>query len=225
MDGGLHVYGLCVDCNNLGSLYDGAYSNMANGLHGLWAQTLGLRLPAQLTLPAITVKPGGVVRSILIGFAGLAPHIRTQHPELAAALHHRDLSAVLPEGLRLCLALARGLTARITSGIGGTFLFGPPLDGKPPGIMSLAQAYFPPMAWHLAPTDRSLLDLQGWADVSSWLAYDPDIEVPRPTLVRSLPPVVHPLHDPYQADDWLELVSFDATEIVEAIRLPRNLLS
>jgi hypothetical protein len=94
--------------------------------------------------------------------------------------------------LSLGLALTLGPTARVTGGIAGYYMFRPKFRGQNIGMMSLAQIYFPPMAWQLADGDQSVLfEQEGWVDVSSWLNYDPKIIEPLNLLVPRLP-VVRP---------------------------------
>ena len=42
--GGIHFYGLCEPCNNLGGRYDGAYGSFSRGLQSLWTDRV--RWPA-----------------------------------------------------------------------------------------------------------------------------------------------------------------------------------
>jgi hypothetical protein len=43
--GGLHFYGLCVDCNGLQSKYDGAYAELSDALRPLWDAVRQVELP------------------------------------------------------------------------------------------------------------------------------------------------------------------------------------
>jgi hypothetical protein len=105
------------------------------------------------------------------------------------------------------------------------FLFGPRLNDLPLGFMNFAHMYFPPLAWQLASPQESLLDIQRWADVSRWLARDPQEVVSLNALCPTLPVVAHPSHHPREADHWVEMFSSEVTEIFEARKLPVNLLT
>jgi hypothetical protein len=87
----------------------------------------------------------------------------------------------------------------------------------------MGSIYFSPLAWHLATrTPLSLLDVQGWADVSRWAVYPPAAKVPLRSLVKRLPSVLHPSEDP-AADraGWCQLFSHEITVFGEA-DLPAN---
>src|SRR5205814_2707893 len=114
-------------------------------------------------------------------------YLRELYPELAAALVRRAAAVRLPADVRLRLALARGTQARVTGPIVGSFLIGQTPNGRPLGIASHAQIYFPPLAWQLSYGDWDLLDLQGWADVSDWLERPADEVVALPDLCPKLP--------------------------------------
>lgn len=217
--GGLHVYGLCKRCNNLQSLYDEAYCDLARSLFPCWIRGGIVTSGNRMELPSQQIAPGVVARSILIGMFGLDANLRVLYPELADSLLHKADSLRLPGDLRLLLALARGTTARVTGSILGNnvvTMF---------GISTMAQVYFPPMAWQLVvdypvSLGPSLLDSQGWADVSKWLSYPPTNKYDLRKLVPSLPIVVHPTRDPQHASCWSEISSGDTTFIVECEHLP-----
>ena len=83
--------------------------------------------------------------------------------------------------------------------------------------MSMAQIYFPPLAWQLCETSASsLLDVQGWEDVTGWLRLRSSEKLPLYDLCPSLPVAVHPHQHPDQADDWSEIFADEICFIVES---------
>jgi hypothetical protein len=216
MTGGLHFYGLCTNCNGLQSKYDGAYAHLADLVRPLWTRTQVLLLPSQkLQLPSALFSPGGASRSMLIGMFGLSPNLRTRYPQLADDLRNEKVSIRLPGDLRLRIAIARGKRARLTGSVGGFEMFRRRLGGNPLGVMTLAQVYFPPLAWQLASNAPSLLDVEGWGDASPWLLPDPKESRPLSSMCPPLPVVLHPKHDPNGADWWCELFSDELAPLIE----------
>lgn len=215
--GGVYFFGLCASCNgDLQGRYDPAYCDLAKALWPL-ATDARLHLPDRVQLPDVGVQPGAIARSVLIGAFALNPHMRNVHPDLARALLDRDDAVTLPSPLHLYLALTRGPFARVTGSIGGFYIFRPKVNGKNVGIMSMAQVYFPPLAWQLADEPESvLLRQERWADVSDWLLRSPDDADALPTLLRSLPFVSHPTRHPQGLQDWTELLSEETCFIVES---------
>lgn len=220
LHGGLWVYGLCASCNLLQSLYDPAYCSLAQAMTPFWSRNLSTALPRRIETPQALIKPGAVARSVIIGFFGVNPNLHRVYPSLAAQLIERQESIELPDDFQLRFAIAKGRTARVAGSIGGYFAIGPRLNDEPIGCMSHGQVYFPPLAWQVVPRRLSLLDMQGWADVSSWLTYSPNDEATVQSLCPALPAVVHPLHHPAQWKSWLEMFSSEITEIVECEYLP-----
>jgi hypothetical protein len=215
--GGVHFYGLCARCNgDLQGMYDGEYCKLAKALWPI-ATDSAIHLPPRVRVPDTTVRPGAVARSVVIGAFALNPRMREVHPDLARALVSRDASTTIPEPLTLNLALTRGPNARVTGSIGGFYLFRPKVGGRNVGIMSMAQIYFPPLAWQLADQPESvLLRQEGWHDVSSWLEVPPSEPAVLSALVRDLPLVVHPTRHPAGLQDWVELLSDETCFIVES---------
>lgn len=215
LHGGLWVYGLCASCNLMQSVYDPSYCEFSKAMNPYWVKNRSTVLPRRIALPDDQIHPGSVARSILIGSFGVNPNLRRVYPDLAEQLLQRDKAILIPEDFQLRLAIARGGMARVTGAIGGYFAMGPRLNDEPIGCMTHALVYFPPLAWQVLPNRRSLLDLQDWADVSSWLAYDVNKQDTIRHLCSALPAVVHPLQHPVQWENWLELFSSETTEIVE----------
>lgn len=220
--GGIHFYGLCARCNGIQSTWDPAYCEMARALWSLATDT-PIHLPRRLSTPSIDISPGKVARCVLIGCYALNPSLRTTHEDLAANLGVDEGPLVLPANLRLMLALTRGPYARVTGSVGGFYLFRPKVRDRNVGIMTLAQIYFPPLAWQLADPDQSvLLEQQAWADVSGWLDRPPGERVALSDLVPSLPLVEHPLRASSGPQDWTELLSDEACFIVESDNAVRS---
>ena len=226
-DGGLWVYGLCADCNNLASKYDSAYAELARGLRSLWRRGDRLLLPLTVDLPRLQVRPGGVARSLLIGMTALNPNIRATHPGLTDALLTGG-SARLPGDLQLRIALHWSDSARVFGAVSGTLLLAPASDKVnrlAPGVNYQAGIYFPPLAWALAWKESPLLDRHRYADASSWLSHDPAEVVDLHDLVQKLPYVRYPGHDPdFQRLGWSEIWADEIAEIVETDDLPRQML-
>jgi hypothetical protein len=152
-----------------------------------------------------------------MGAFALNPRLRVIHPDPAHALVDQEGSLTLPEPLRLHLALTRGPYARVTGSIGGFYMFRPKVAGRNVGVMSMAQIYFPPLAWQLADQPESvLLGQEGWHDVSSWLERVPSEPAVLLTLARDLPLVTHPTRHPAGLQDWVELLSDETCFIVES---------
>jgi hypothetical protein len=229
----LYVFGLCADCNSFQSRFDGAYGELAKHVRNLWIRDWRIGTAGRVPLPNDEIRPGAVARSVLVGFLGLSPQLRVNFPEIAQQLLVDAPSVRLPAKLRLRLALARGTMARVTGSMAGFIAIGHAPDEDPVGIVNVGQVYFPPLAWQLAPPEppallikpsRSLLDLQGWADVSSWLQYEPDVRRKLSSLCPTLPAVAHPRHHPAQAEWWVEMFSHKIIEILECDYLPSSIL-
>ncbi|MEV0332406.1 hypothetical protein [Nocardia sp. NPDC050717] len=225
--GGLYMYGLCGNCNSLQSRYDDAYGELATVLRPFSRKTIGYDPSHRTKLPGALFRPGAVARSMFIGAHGLAPQFRIRHPDVGVDLL-ADKASVTSDGLHLVIALARGTTARIAGSTGGFFAFGPLSKEalkrpEPVGLHSLAEVYFPPLAWAVTDVPELLL-LSGWQDVTSWLKYGPDEEYLLSALVPELPQVSHPHHTPFQHDGYVEMFADEdagITEIVECRTLAR----
>jgi hypothetical protein len=220
--GGLHVYGLCQDCNGLQARYDAAYGEFVQALYPCWIRG-DLAIPGgRMEVPDQEIAPGAIARSVIIGMFGFNANLRKSHPQLADSLRQRIDSIELPSDIQLRLALARGTTARVTGPMLGYGL----RTGV--GFKTMAQIYFPPLAWQLADDDcpssilqtPSLLDRQDWADVSGWMSYAPTDKRNLRSLVRSLPAVVHPKHEQTLASDWTELFADSITFLLGCDEVP-----
>jgi hypothetical protein len=221
--GGLYVYGLCESCNGLQAKYDSAYGEFAKAVRNLWLKDWKL-IFTRANLPSTDVDVGSVARSILIGFYGTNPGLRTAHTGLAKQLLDEASNITPPPDIHLRLALARG-TKALLSGPSGGFLHNLRApEGGAYGFASLAQVYLPPLAWQLTgphsdsaivPSDTpSLLDREGWADVTDWLTSPIGTLSKLSDACHSLPYVAHPRHHPRYANSWIEMFG-DSTEILE----------
>jgi hypothetical protein len=217
LHGGLYVYGLCVDCNGAAGRYDAAYGELAKASRSCWSSGL-LTIPSgRISLPVVQFSPGAVARSVLMGLFGINHSLQQRFPALAAdLLDPTSTGLALPAALRLRLALSSGSTGRLTGATLTSLVLPPTNTGLIRTLMSDGSVYFPPLAWHLAAAgDSQLLDDQGWADVSDWLAYDPSDRHDLSTLCPSLPVVLPMTHDPDLADRLMHLFSGELTPIVE----------
>lgn len=214
--GGIHFYGLCSRCNsNVQSRWDGAYCAFAKELWALAASNR-IYVPSRIAMPNVEVQPGGIARSVLASCFALNPNMRNIYPEVAEALIDDAPSISLPAPMDLFLALTRGPFARVTGAIGGFHLLRPKIDGRNVGVMTMAQIYFPPLAWQLADAPESmLLHVEDWAVVSDWLQLSPNEWRRLPELIANLPLVVHPTRAPGGMDDWTELLAGETTFVVE----------
>ncbi|MDT7765366.1 MAG: hypothetical protein QOC63_4786 [Mycobacterium sp.] len=196
--GGIHLYGLCGECNTQAGDYDTAYGDLSDQLRIPGLKSWQLHLPPLISLPSVTFDPGAVVRSILLGMCATGPLIRRHWPAWPGQLVSGSPVTMPPE-LRLFLALTRGATARVAGPIAGFPVAGPmrrDASGKPVGINAVASVYFPPLAWELIHAGDTKLTDDGWVDVTSWTTIEPgDIRV-LTDLVPALPAVCHPWHDP-----------------------------
>ena len=220
--GGIHFYGLCGDCNGLQSRWDPAYAELARLLSPfLFGTNSSLPPGSAAGMPHGDVLPGAIARSVFIGAFALNPALRDISPDSASALLNRRAHVPVPEGTQLEMALTLGPTARVTGAMSGFHLLSPKIEGRSLGASSLAQIYFPPMAWRLVDEDHITHRHEDWANVSSWLTYPPDAIVPLDDLVPHLP-VVLP-HRVNNHDDWVELLAHEACFIVESdCAIPRQ---
>ena len=218
--GGIHFFGLCMDCNGAAGRFDREYKVLRDAMMPMWAQSWTLALPSDAVLPDVVVKPGDIARSILLGMCGVTPLIVDKWPSLPAQLMAPGSTLKLPSDLRLWLAQGRGMTARVAGPLGGFYVGGPKSlrrtgDGLPLGINSVASVFFPPLAWQLLHDGPTMLDPDGWADVSDWVSIPVGVAVNLRTLLGKLPYAAHPSHTPDDVDHWIEMSSDKITPIVE----------
>ena len=146
----------------------------------------------------------------------LAPHLRNLHSGTAEALLNRRESVEFrDESLRLRLALARGSRARVNGAVAGFEIGGRRLNGRPFGVLTMAQVFFPALAWQLVPSDPSPLDVQSWADVTRWLGLSPNAKFPIRSKCGALPTVLLPRDDTF-GDQWTEGFADEICVLVES---------
>lgn len=220
--GGLYFRGLCKECNTAVGSYDGAYGDFAKAMRPLWVKDWQLDLPEVVAVPDIEVRPGDVARSVIGGIAAVSPMLRERWPQLTDALNSGSATA-LPSGLSLRLALARGVSARVSGAFWGVHLMGPLCrytpKGQQIGIPSVGSVFFPPLAWELVHSGPTLLDEYKWADASAWIEQAPGVVVPLQQLVRVLPLTAHPWHHPVLNEHWSELAATEYAPIVECANI------
>jgi hypothetical protein len=196
--------------------------DFAAALQPCWVKQLKLHVPGRMTLPAADIDPGALVRSILLGMCGTGPAIVDHWPELPKSLVAGEPIA-LPTAMKLYLALAKGVSARVAGPIFGFHLMGwlkrQAADGRNIGINAIASVYFPPLAWELVHAGETILDDHGWVDVSSWTQLRPGETHTLTDLVPSLPVTHHPYHHPDLSDHWTEVLNSTRAPITECFNI------
>src|SRR5690348_16316985 len=51
--GGIHLYGLCADCNSVAGRYDDAYGELAASLRPLWVKSWKVAVPPRIQMPPV----------------------------------------------------------------------------------------------------------------------------------------------------------------------------
>lgn len=209
--GGMSVYGLCDPCNNTaGVLYDKQYKEFADLLRPHWVREWTLELPRTIGLPAGSIRPGAVARSILLGMAALTPTWMFENwPTFMPSLLKPETSPVLPDDAHLMMAYSRGQTGRL-EGFSTTIT-----NPRHVPLISYASVYFAPLAWQLVASDnvRSMKRL-GWAEVSNWVKIPVDETHDVSELVRNMTATTHPLHDPRQRHGVYAHMASDQTSVL-----------
>ncbi|SEF27349.1 hypothetical protein SAMN05421837_103756 [Amycolatopsis pretoriensis] len=213
-DGGLYVYGLCQTCNSNAGRWDASYAELARGLKPCWASGSVLVPGDRMHLPSVECNPGQVARSILMGLFGVNHVLRDRFPGLAAGLLAGEDSLVLPEGLRLRVALAWGSVGRLTGALHSMKVIDTQ-SGVVEYLQSDAAVYFPPLAWNLTDEGSTYLDRQGWGDASSWVSTPIGERRDVSALCPSLPFVREPSQDAREWDTFIHLFSDEITPIIE----------
>jgi hypothetical protein len=213
--GGLSVYGLCRPCNQLTSAKeDAAYVDF----HQAVERTSGSDLWRKRHSLPVTVFPGLVARSVLIGMLAIHDGLQDRYPSLARDLRHDDPAISLPHDLRLLLALTGGDRSRIGGPVGYMRVLGQRQFHLP-----LAEVWYPPLAWCLRTVRSSEPGLgpdltADWADVTDWIRYDGGFSTDLRNVVGPLPLAALP---PFGADGWLFLASDLVVSAMEGRRAQR----
>ncbi|MBZ6295951.1 hypothetical protein ACWCQJ_20970 [Streptomyces olivaceus] len=216
--GGMWLRGLCRDCNSLaGENYDAAYGDFAARLAAYFSARTRLLLPAAEPAPPVSVAPGRVVRSVLIGMFATTPHLRTMFPDLAHDLQHRRPHITMPDGATLRMALYPSRSTRLAS-----MAYGLRILTRRQHYHIFSEIYFRPLAWALSPNEDRL-DADGlgesavssWPVVDQWLKYGDDVTALdlRYLCHRRIPIVDHPLRE--GRDEWVETFQNDTAAFLE----------
>lgn len=217
--GGMWLRGLCCECNSVAGLrYDRAYGDFARRVQ-IYIRARGyIYAPGSpISAPPVSVAPGRVARSVMFGMFAISPRLRLIFPELARSLQAKRDHVFMPDGVSLRFAIYMDRTARLT---------GPVHAHRVMGLReyyeTFAEIFFRPLAWVLAPQDRttvgqgemSVLDRQGWATADDWLQYGDDVtSADLRLLCRRVPVVHHPVAE--RRSDWVEMHSSEITPLLE----------
>ncbi|MEV5480038.1 MULTISPECIES: hypothetical protein [Streptomyces] len=216
--GGMWLRGLCQDCNNLaGKNYDAAYGDFAARLAVYFGARRHLFLPAPKPAPPVSVAPGRVARSVLIGMFATTPHLRKMFPGLARDLQYQHPHISMPDGATLRMALYPSHSTRLAS-----MSYGMRVISRRQHYNVFSEIYFRPLAWTLSPSDDRLDDaglgdsvLGTWPVVDQWLQYGDDVTALdlRDLCCRGIPTVGHPLRD--GRGEWVEAFQNDTAAFLE----------
>ena len=216
-EGGLWLKTICRPCNGLAGKYDDAYGDLAQRVARvgrLGATQFALPVSTR-GVPAVSVSPGRVARSLLHGMVALTPSMGLVHANFLDELL-RDDEIRLPSGLQLRVARISHPRCRISSAYWMQQVL-----GERQNYDVFAEICFYPFIWvlcspHSPSLGPSLVDREGWGDATDWIRYSR-------TAVRSdlrdvldrLPFTVHPT----QRDraDWIELSSSDHSYVLEGL--------
>jgi hypothetical protein len=219
LEGGLWLRTLCAACNHLASHYDDAYGDLAKGVVRHDRLSAISWLPVSSSgVPAISVSPGRVARSLMLAMVALAPSMNLVHAEFLDELHRDGDEVRLPAGLQLRVARVRHRECRISSAYSMLRVAG----GRQVYDV-FAEICFYPFLWALcspvsATLGPTIVDQEGWGDASDWLKYGRSVE--RSDLrdvLRRLPVTVHPTRR--NRSEWVEMSASDASYVLEgAIR-------
>ncbi|MEU9247927.1 hypothetical protein [Streptomyces sp. NPDC048385] len=176
--GGMWLRGLCRDCNGLaGAHYDRAYGDFAVRLMTYASARSHLFLPVPDPSPPVSVAPGRVARSVLIGMFATTPHLREMFPGLARDLRELRPHITMPDGATLRMALYPSRSTRLAS-----MSYGMRVLTRRQHYNVFSEIYFRPLAWTLSPSDDRLDDselgesaIKMWPVVDQWLQYGDDV--------------------------------------------------
>lgn len=216
--GGMWLRGLCRDCNSLaGENYDAAYGDFTARISAYFSARTRLRLPAAESAPPVSVAPGRVARSVLIGMFATTPHLRTMFPSLACDLQHRRPHIAMPDGATLRMALYPSRSTRLAS-----MAYGLRILTRRQHYHVFSEIYFRPLAWVLSPNEDRLdvaelgeSAVSSWPVVDQWLQYGDDVTAIdlRDLCRHGIPTVGHPLREGH--DEWVETFQNDTAAFLE----------
>ncbi|WP_336671467.1 hypothetical protein [Tsukamurella sp. USMM236] len=225
-DGGMWLRTICQDCNNLASKYDPAYGDLARRIDvaNRLAGRVVLPYGGDGTVPAISVAPGRVARSVLHGMVALAPSMSLMHDDFLASLILDDDSLRLPEGLRLSVARVDTCACRISSAYSMMRVV-----GARQMYDVLAEVCFYPFLWILHSTRSShvslgphLADAEGWGDATEWIRYSRSAyRADMRDVLSRLPMTTHPTER--DRDEWVEMLNQEHSYLLEGAIDPSKL--
>ncbi len=226
LSGGIWLFGLCASCNHIAGRFDAAYRDLAELVRpGVPAKVL-TTADYRWRATSGNIQPGAIARSVLAGMFALNPSLRERFVNIATMLADQDSEpAPLPDDVRLRLAAFGGFRARVTGSFDGWYLR---VGGnqRSDGVNTAASVSFRPLAWYLAYPDvpdeppnvfAPLIDIERWADVSHWVAADPEGVVPLGAELESGLPVVDlPDRHPHDGWRWTWLLNDTICPIIDA---------
>lgn len=211
LQGGLHVPGLCAECNGRAGTWDPGYIALHKAMSPAFFGESRLMLPDQVDVPDTPIAVGAAARSILAAAFALNPTLRTNvAPGLA-----RDLLSpaafTMPANLDLRLAWAIGRQARIAGSLLGQYVLGYRHLDRTIGNLTAAQAHYAPIAWQLLfSAGTELCDAQGWPRINHWTTFEPAMTVSLRDVCSALPVVHQPRLHPEHGEGWIELMADEA---------------
>lgn len=216
-DGGLWLKTLCQPCNRLASKYDDAYGDFARRVSRVGRlRNNAVFLPVSAGgVPAVSVAPGRVARSVLHGMAALTPSLKLVHQGFLEELL-RDDHVELPPSLQLRVARIEHPQCRVSSAYWMQQVL-----GERKNYDVLAEICFYPFLWVLrSPSSQSLgpslVDTERWGDATDWIRYDPVVvRADLRDVLDRLPLTVHPTLR--NRDEWMELLSDERSYVLEGL--------
>jgi hypothetical protein len=136
--------------------------------------------------------------------------LQDHFPHLAGTLRAGDSRLVLPDEVRLRLALVEGAESRISGPVGYMRVL-----TRRETHMPFADVWFPPLAWSLVSTRNHPASLgpditTNWGDASEWARYAPSVTLDLRALVGALPIAPPPM---FGTDDWVVMTGNGMTTI------------
>jgi hypothetical protein len=217
LEGGLWLRTLCEPCNGLASAYDDDYGDLAAAVARFdRLTTKAVLLPHSAGVPAVSVSPGRVARSLLYGMVALAPAMNLVHSAFLDDLLRDDDDLQLPAGLRLRVARVPHRACRVSSAYSMQ-----QVAVRRQIYDVFAEICFPPFVWALcgpvpASLGPNLIDVEQWGDATDWVRYSRaatrrDLR----DVLDHLPVTVHPTQR--NRDHWVDLYSAEASYVLEGM--------
>lgn len=213
-EGGLWLKTLCQSCNGIAGRYDDAYGAFATSMGRInRLESRHFAWPRSDRVPAVSVAPGRVARSVLHGMAALTPSLKHINEQFLDDLLG-DGEIRMPPGLQLRVALINHRRCRISSGYWMSQVL-----GFRQHYNVIAEICFYPFLWALCGESprtlgSSLMDLEAWGDATDWIRYN--LMATRSDLrdvLKNLPMTSHPtLRD---RNNWIDLRSDERSFVLE----------